>query len=94
MDPRGGGGSGEGAGDEGGEGGRSRERKRVLHSYEIVALTNLNPPSVAAAKSLIPSLDELEDTDLNDAITLLRKTSARSGAYEGGSGEGGNGMEA
>lgn len=53
-------------------------KRLKLQSYEIVALTNLNPSTAAAAKSLIPSLEKLTDEELeSEVLKLLRRSSAR-----------------
>jgi hypothetical protein len=53
--------------------------RRSLASYEIVALTNLNPSTVSQAKALIPSLEVYIDDELEEAIKLLRKSSLKGG---------------
>ncbi len=67
--------------EEGGEGDSSSaaEEKRIkLEPYEICALINLNPSTVAAAKSLIPSLERLTDEEVeHEVLKLLRRSSAR-----------------
>lgn len=56
----------------------NQETRIKLASYEIVALINLNPSSAAAAKSLIPSLDKLTDSEIeNDILKLLKRSSTR-----------------
>ena len=53
--------------------------RRPLESYEVVALTNLNPTTVSQAKALIPSLEVYVDDELEEAIKLLRKSSMKGG---------------
>jgi len=53
--------------------------RRPLASYEVVALTNLNPSTVSQAKALIPSLEIYADDELEEAIKLLRKSSMKGG---------------
>jgi len=48
-----------------------------LVEYEKVALANLNPGTVAAAKSLVPSLERLLDGEVELALVVLRRASAR-----------------
>lgn len=48
------------------------EIKEPLHEYESIALANLFPSSVAAAKSLIPSLQRFADEALEEALKILR----------------------
>lgn len=48
-----------------------------LVEYEKVALANLNPGTVAAAKSLVPSLERLLDSEVETALVVLRRASAR-----------------
>ena len=100
---RGGGGGGGGGGGDGAfeeEGAEEADEdeaawQRPLHSFEVVALTNLSPPTVAAAKSLVPSLEKFRDDDVEMAVALLRKSAARAGGAgeegEGGDGGGGGG---
>ena len=58
----------------GGFGGAESEEleERSLHMYEVTALLNLNPASVAAAKALVPSLENIRDEDFEAAITIVR----------------------
>jgi len=51
--------------------------KVKLHEYQLVALSNLNPSSIAAARCLIPSLDSFSDDELSECLTLLRRASAK-----------------
>jgi hypothetical protein len=48
-----------------------------MHLYEQVALTNLNPATVAAAKSLIPSLEKFSDDEVEEALKVLRRASSK-----------------
>lgn len=74
--PREGGGAG---GDEEEAGGEPVQPHTVkLHEYQILAISNLNPPSVAAARALIPKLDGFSDDEINEILTTLRRSSARS----------------
>ena len=52
------------------------EVKERLHEYECVALSNLFPSTVTAAKGLIPSLQRFADEALEEAIKLLRAAGA------------------
>lgn len=71
--------------EETGEAGTAR-----LHEYQIVALSNLNPGSVAAARSLIPSLIVFSDDEVGEMLSALRRSSAKySGLDAAGGGEGG-----
>lgn len=54
----------------------SEERLR-LHQFELTALTNLNPGTVAAAKSLVPSLEKFQDDEVEEMLKLLRRASAK-----------------
>jgi hypothetical protein len=74
------GGSGMGADEDedADEAGAEAEQTFELHSYEVVALTNLNPPNVAVAKSLVPSLERYRDDDLEEAVAILMRASAQS----------------
>jgi hypothetical protein len=56
------------------------EIKEPLHGYESVALANLFPSSVAAAKSLIPSLQRFADEALEEALKILRAAGSMAGA--------------
>lgn len=49
-----------------------------LHEYQILAFSNLNPGSVAAARALIPKLEPFSDEEIAEVLTLLRRTAARS----------------
>ena len=49
-----------------------------LHDYQILAFSNLNPGSVAAARALIPKLEPFSDEEIAEVLTLLRRTAARS----------------
>ena len=52
--------------------------KASLHNYQIVALSNLNPPSVAAAKSLIPSLGvAFMDDEVQQILDTMRSMAAK-----------------
>jgi hypothetical protein len=64
----------DGLGGGGGFGGAESEEleERSLHMYEVTALLNLNPASVAAAKALVPSLENIRDEDFEAAITIVR----------------------
>jgi len=76
----GGGGGGLGADEDEEDDGAAGEPERVheLHSYEVVALTNLNPQDVNVAKSLVPSLEKFRDEDIEQAVAILRKAAAKS----------------
>jgi len=55
-----------------------QETRIKLAFYEIIALINLNPATASAAKSLIPTLDKLTDTEIeNDILKLLKRSSTR-----------------
>ncbi len=76
-------------------------KRTRLQPYQIVALSNLNPPSADVARSLIPSLETLTDAELGEALTILRRASARAadvaltaGAAAGGLGFGAAGAGA
>lgn len=56
------------------------ENRLRLHQYELTALTNLNPGTVTAAKSLIPSLDKFQDEEVEEMLKILRRASAKYGA--------------
>ena len=64
----------DGLGGGGAFGGAEAEEfeERGLHMYEVTALLNLNPASVAAAKALVPSLENIRDEDFEAAITIVR----------------------
>ena len=53
--------------------------KVALHPYQVVALANLNPSTVGAARSLIPSLAAFGDDEIAQALLLLRRASAKFG---------------
>lgn len=65
-----------------------------IHQYEMVALANLNPASVAAARSVIPSLERFADAEIEEMLALLRRASAKysAGAAGGMAGAEGAGM--
>jgi hypothetical protein len=77
-------GGGEEGGDEGGGGGEGEgaggdETRQALHQFEVVALMNLNPDSVAAARNLLPSLERFSNEALEEVVAALRKSVASSG---------------
>ena len=87
----GGGGMGEGEkggaaeGGAGGEGGvAGGEARQALHHFEVGALMNLNPDSVAAARNLLPSLERFSTEALEEVVAALRKSVASSGFASGG----------
>ena len=47
---------------------------------QILAFSNLNPGSVAAARALVPKLDGFSDEEITEVLVLLRRASARSQA--------------
>ena len=75
----GGGGGGGGGGEGEGEGAGGGEARQALHHFEVVALMNLNPDSVAAARNLLPSLERFSNEALEDVVAALRKSVASSG---------------
>ncbi len=58
------------------------EVRVALHKYEGVALINLNPPTNAAAKSLIPSLERFTDEELEQLLKTLRNAAAAQARME------------
>lgn len=60
-------------------------------ALQIVALSNLNPPSVEVARSLIPSLEVLSDDEIGEALAILRRASARGAELDFGAAAGGAG---
>lgn len=77
-----------GDGDDDGGGGRVDRaapvvRELRLRQYQVVALANLNPSTVAAARSLIPSLAPFTDEELGEMLAVLRGASAKYGGVEG-----------
>ena len=60
------------------------ELKDRLAQYEVVVLMNLNPSSVSAAKSLIPSLNRFADDAIEEVVKILRAASAASVAASAG----------
>lgn len=49
----------------------------LLSLLQIVSLSNLNPGSVAAARSLIPSLIVFTDDEVGEMLSALRRSSAK-----------------
>ena len=47
---------------------------------QILAFSNLNPGSVAAARALVPKLDAFSDEEIGEVLLLLKRASARSQA--------------
>ena len=45
---------------------------------QILAFSNLNPGSVAAARALVPKLDAFSDEEIGEVLLLLKRASARS----------------
>ena len=90
----GGGGGGMGVDEEDedeAEAAAAAEPHHALHSYEVVALVNLNPPTVAVAKSLVPSLEKFRDEDLEQAVAVLRKSAAKRGKADDAAADGAEG---
>jgi RNA polymerase Rpb4 len=48
-----------------------------LHEYEVTSLVNLSPSSISAARSLIPSLERFTDDEVNEILTTLRRSTAK-----------------
>lgn len=55
---------------------RSRQRCPPP-ALQIVSLANLNPGTVAAARSLIPSLAPYSDEEVGEMLAVLRRASAK-----------------
>lgn len=59
-----------------------REERVVLHTYEGVAIINLNPATPAAAKSLIPSLERFSDDEIETLLKVTRAAAANQARME------------
>jgi hypothetical protein len=69
------------------------EVRETLHAMECVALANLNPGSVEAARELIPTLVRFTEDSVEDVLSIIRREGLKMGGFGGavGGGAGGRG---
>lgn len=53
-----------------------------LHEFQIIALANLNPASLAATRALVPSMQVYSDEEVNEALAVLRRASGKYAGLE------------